>query len=75
MSLALSAAIVVIAMAVVLGAVDYIYVRRHPIAVVEEDLGYGLVMVFTLLGSAVVALPAWGVVAWKIKRYFASRLR
>jgi hypothetical protein len=67
-SLMLSAAIVLIAVLVVLSVVDHAYIQRNPIAATEEDLGYGLVMVFSLIASAVVALPAWGLLAWRISR-------
>lgn len=67
-SLMLSAVIVLIAVLAFLSFVDHAYIQRNPIAATEEDLGYGLVMVFSLIASAVVALPAWGLLAWRIRR-------
>ena len=72
-SLALSGAAAILAVLLVLEIVDSVYIGRNPVASVEEDLGYGLVMIVTLFVSAIVALPIWGVLAWQIRRYLAQR--
>lgn len=64
----LSAIIVVLAVLAVLSVVDYAYIQHNPIAATEEDLGYGLLMVFSLIACAVVVLPVWGLIAWWIRR-------
>lgn len=67
-SLMLSAVIVFVAVLAVLGVVDHTYIQRNPIAATEEDLGYGLVMVLSLIACAFIALPVWSVLAWRIRR-------
>jgi hypothetical protein len=57
-----------------LSAVAAAYLREHPIAATEEDLGYGLVMVGALVGMAPVALLAWACMTWIGKRFIARLL-
>lgn len=64
----LSAIIVVLAVLAVLSVVDYAYIQSNPVAAAEEDLGYGLLMVVSWIACMVVALPAWGLIAWWIRR-------
>lgn len=73
-SLMLSAAIVLVVVLAVLSVVDHAYIQRNPIAATEEDLGYGLVMVFSLIASAGIALPVWGVLAWRIRRAIERKI-
>lgn len=73
-SLMLSGVIVLMATLAVLGVADHAYIQRNPIAAAEEDLGYGLVMLLSLIAYSVVALPAWGVLAWRIKRAIERRV-
>jgi hypothetical protein len=73
-SLVLSALIVIGAIALILFVADWGYIRSHPVAAYEEDLGYGLVMIGVVLSCAVVALPAGGILAWYIKKIITRKV-
>lgn len=73
-SLVLSALIVIGAIALILFVADWGYIRLHPVAAYEEDLGYGLVMLGVLLGCAIAAVPAGGILAWHIKKIIARKV-
>jgi hypothetical protein len=49
------------------------YIEHNPVAAFEEDLGYGILMVCTLIVSAIAALPVWAVLTGLIGRYFARK--
>lgn len=72
-ALALSGVLCILAILVILGAVGSVYIENNPVAAFEEDLGYGLLMVCTLIVSAIAALPVWVVLTGLIGRYFARK--
>lgn len=73
-SIVLSLLVVVALVALTLSIADWAYVLRHPIAAYEEDLGYGLVMMAVLVVCAVIAVPATGLLAWRLKKFIAHRV-
>jgi len=73
-SLMLAAMVVLLAALAALSVVDHAYIQINPIAASEEDLGYGLLMVFSLIACAVVALPVWGLIAWWIRRAIGRKV-
>ena len=72
-SLLLSVLTVIAVVALTLSVADWTYIRLHPVAAYEEDLGYGLAMMEVFLGCAVIALPATGLLAWRIKKFIAHK--
>jgi len=59
---------------IVLQVVDWYYISRHPIALVEKDLGYGLVLIFWLIPALIAAIPIAGISLRKFKRLISKRL-
>lgn len=72
-SILLSLLIVTGVVALILSVAGWSYVWLHPVAAYEEDLGYGLVMMAVLFICAVIAVPAGGLLAWRLKTILARK--
>ncbi|NWG86236.1 MAG: hypothetical protein HXY26_01790 [Hydrogenophilaceae bacterium] len=73
-SILLSLLIVAVVVALILSVVGWGYVWLHPVAAYEDDLGYGLVMMAGFVICAVIAVPAGGLLAWRLKTILARKI-
>lgn len=69
----LSLTITLAAIFLTLGIADSIYISKNPIALEEADLGYGLVMVGVLCLSLAGAIPVFGVLIWRIRKFMSRK--
>lgn len=58
---------------IVIQLVGWYYNSKHPMAVGEEDLGFGLIAILIFTVSVICVIPIAGLVLWRSKKFMSKK--